>query len=127
MIFATREEFAHSIVWEKFRRGAVLYLAASGPHFASCRYLPLNPPRPHTHLHFSLTCCAKPDTLLSITTPFNYVPHSLQLLTTTQEFDHAINYVTKIKRRFQYDPNTYKSFLEILHTYQKQQRTIKGE
>ena len=33
--------------------------------------------------------------------------------------------VTKIKRRFQYDPGTYKSFLEILHTYQKQQRTIK--
>lgn len=41
------------------------------------------------------------------------------------EFDHAINYVTKIKRRFAHDPQTYKSFLEILHTYQKQQRSIK--
>jgi hypothetical protein len=78
------------------------------------------------------------------------------------EFDHAINYVTKIKvgsqrciryapvlpsvhgatdviadiwselfclfgvqRRFHSDPNTYKAFLEILHTYQKQQRSIK--
>lgn len=41
------------------------------------------------------------------------------------EFGHAINYVTKIKRRFVTDPNTYKQFLEILHTYQKQQRSIK--
>ena len=41
------------------------------------------------------------------------------------EFDHAISYVTTIKRRFANDPNTYHSFLEILHTYQKEQRGIK--
>lgn len=41
------------------------------------------------------------------------------------EFDHAINYVTDIKRRFVNDPDTYKKFLEILHTYQKEQRGIK--
>ena len=41
------------------------------------------------------------------------------------EFDHAISYVTQIKRRFANDPNTYHSFLEILHTYQKEQRGIK--
>lgn len=41
------------------------------------------------------------------------------------EFDHAISYVTKIKRRFASDPSTYHSFLEILHTYQKEQRGIK--
>ena len=41
------------------------------------------------------------------------------------EFDHAINYVTTIKRRFSADPGTYKKFLEILHTYQKEQRGIK--
>jgi hypothetical protein len=41
------------------------------------------------------------------------------------EFGHAINYVTKIKRRFVSDPMIYKQFLEILHTYQKQQRSIK--
>ena len=41
------------------------------------------------------------------------------------EFDHAISYVTKIKRRFANDPSTYHSFLEILHTYQKEQRGIK--
>jgi paired amphipathic helix protein Sin3a len=41
------------------------------------------------------------------------------------EFDHAISYVTTIKRRFANDPNTYHTFLEILHTYQKEQRGIK--
>jgi paired amphipathic helix protein Sin3a len=41
------------------------------------------------------------------------------------EFDHAINYVTTIKRRFAAEPETYKKFLEILHTYQKEQRGIK--
>jgi paired amphipathic helix protein Sin3a len=41
------------------------------------------------------------------------------------EFDHAINYVTTIKKRFAGEPDTYKKFLEILHTYQKEQRGIK--
>lgn len=41
------------------------------------------------------------------------------------EFDHAINYVTTIKKRFSSEPETYKKFLEILHTYQKEQRGIK--
>ena len=41
------------------------------------------------------------------------------------EFDHAINYVTTIKKRFANEPDTYKKFLEILHTYQKEQRGIK--
>ncbi|KAK2914068.1 hypothetical protein Q8A67_002467 [Cirrhinus molitorella] len=41
------------------------------------------------------------------------------------EFNHAINYVNKIKNRFQGQPEVYKSFLEILHTYQKEQRNAK--
>ena len=41
------------------------------------------------------------------------------------EFGHAINYVNKIKSRFVNQPDIYKSFLEILHTYQKQQKNIK--
>ena len=40
------------------------------------------------------------------------------------KFDHAINYVTTIKKRFASQPQIYKSFLEILHTYQKEQRGI---
>ena len=41
------------------------------------------------------------------------------------EFNHAINYVNKIKNRFQSKPDVYKQFLEILHTYQKDQRAVK--
>ncbi|CAO1622068.1 unnamed protein product [Sympodiomycopsis kandeliae] len=40
------------------------------------------------------------------------------------EFNHAINYVNKIKQRFSGDPETYKQFLEILQTYQKEGRAI---
>ncbi|KTW30764.1 hypothetical protein T552_00476 [Pneumocystis carinii B80] len=40
------------------------------------------------------------------------------------EFNHAINYVNKIKNRFSNEPDTYKRFLEILQTYQKEQRPI---
>ncbi len=42
-----------------------------------------------------------------------------------QEFDTAINYVTKIKNRFREQPKIYNRFLNILHTYQKEQRHIK--
>lgn len=38
------------------------------------------------------------------------------------EFNHAIAYLNKIKARFADDPNTYKQFLDILQTYQKEQR-----
>jgi hypothetical protein len=41
------------------------------------------------------------------------------------EFDHAITYVTTIKKRFGDEPRTYQHFLEILHTYQKEQRGIR--
>ena len=41
------------------------------------------------------------------------------------EFDHAITYVTTIKKRVGNEPRTYQQFLEILHTYQKEQRGIR--
>ncbi|XP_039298739.1 paired amphipathic helix protein Sin3b isoform X2 [Nilaparvata lugens] len=41
------------------------------------------------------------------------------------EFNHAINYVNKIKNRFQDQPEIYKKFLEILNTYQKDQKNYK--
>lgn len=44
--------------------------------------------------------------------------------TPVMEFNHAINYVNKIKNRFTSDPETYKTFLEILQTYQKETRPI---
>ncbi|GAB1524165.1 Transcriptional regulatory protein sin3 [Rhizoctonia solani] len=40
------------------------------------------------------------------------------------EFNQAVNYVNKIKQRFASDPDTYKQFLEILQTYQKEQQPI---
>jgi len=40
------------------------------------------------------------------------------------EFNHAIAFVNKIKNRFAGDPETYKQFLEILQTYQKETKDI---
>eukprot|EP00741_Cyanophora_paradoxa_P007582 tig00001155_g7334.t1 len=40
------------------------------------------------------------------------------------EFDQAISYVNKIKTRFVSEPAVYKTFLEILHTYQREQKSI---
>jgi paired amphipathic helix protein Sin3a len=40
------------------------------------------------------------------------------------EFNHAITYVNKIKSRFKDKPDTYKQFLEILQTYQRDGREI---
>ena len=40
------------------------------------------------------------------------------------EFNHAISFVNKIKNRFDNDPETYKQFLEILQTYQRETRDI---
>ena len=41
------------------------------------------------------------------------------------EFDQAINYITKSKQRFSQEPGTYRACLEILHTDQKEQKSIK--
>ncbi|CAM9105712.1 unnamed protein product, partial [Ectocarpus fasciculatus] len=38
---------------------------------------------------------------------------------------HAISYVTTIRNRFSNEPETYRQFLKILHTYQKEQKGIK--
>ena len=40
------------------------------------------------------------------------------------EFNHAISFVNKIKNRFNQDHDTYKQFLEILQTYQRDTRDI---
>jgi paired amphipathic helix protein Sin3a len=43
---------------------------------------------------------------------------------TPVEFNHAINYVNKIKNRFVNEPEVYKQFLEILRTYQNESKPI---
>ncbi|KAL3993300.1 U3 small nucleolar RNA-associated protein 6 [Sarotherodon galilaeus] len=60
-------------------------------------------------------------------TPVSSTPSSGPPIQNNQpvEFNHAINYVNKIKNRFQGQPDIYKAFLEILHTYQKEQRNAK--
>ena len=40
------------------------------------------------------------------------------------EFNHAIAFVNKIKQRFSDDQDTYKQFLEILQTYQRDTKDI---
>jgi len=40
------------------------------------------------------------------------------------EFNHAIQYLNKIKARYSDDTNAYKQFLDILQTYQKEQRHL---
>lgn len=42
-----------------------------------------------------------------------------------KEFDHAVTYVNKIKSRFSDEERVYKSFLDILQTYQKEQKSIR--
>lgn len=40
-------------------------------------------------------------------------------------FNHALNYVNKIKHRFSAKPEIYQQFLEILHSYQRDQHATK--
>ena len=40
------------------------------------------------------------------------------------KINNAIAYVTTIKKRFEHQPETYKAFLEVLHTYQREQKGI---
>ncbi|XP_027359545.1 paired amphipathic helix protein Sin3-like 2 isoform X3 [Abrus precatorius] len=42
----------------------------------------------------------------------------------TVEFEEAINFVNKIKKRFQSDEHVYKSFLDILNMYRKEHKDI---
>ncbi|KAG8324564.1 Paired amphipathic helix protein Sin3a [Homalodisca vitripennis] len=41
------------------------------------------------------------------------------------DLNHAISYVSKVKNRFQEQPDEYKRFLEILQTYQNEQQNLK--
>ncbi|XP_043843779.1 paired amphipathic helix protein Sin3b [Dromiciops gliroides] len=52
--------------------------------------------------------------------------HQGPLESDSVEFNNAISYVNKIKTRFLDHPEIYRSFLEILHTYQKEQLNTKG-
>uniref|UniRef100_A0A8C5FYA4 Paired amphipathic helix protein Sin3b n=1 Tax=Gouania willdenowi TaxID=441366 RepID=A0A8C5FYA4_GOUWI len=59
------------------------------------------------------------------TTVVSSVAAEADVLTSPVEFDSAISYVNKIKNRFLDHPEIYRAFLEILHTYQKEQLEVK--
>ncbi|GAA5916036.1 uncharacterized protein JCM6883_001977 [Sporobolomyces salmoneus] len=63
---------------------------------------------------------AQPAQQTAAETPTSSTPAQPQIM----EFNHAITYVNKIKTRFAKEPETYKTFLEILQTYQKDGRPI---
>uniref|UniRef100_A0A4W5NZT6 Paired amphipathic helix protein Sin3a n=1 Tax=Hucho hucho TaxID=62062 RepID=A0A4W5NZT6_9TELE len=102
------------------------------PHGISVQNLPVTgpPSQPVPHHHQALQLPSGPPT--STATASTALPTQPTLAKTSKvpnnqpvEFNHAINYVNKIKNRFQGQPDIYKAFLEILHTYQKEQRNAK--
>ncbi|OPJ86731.1 paired amphipathic helix protein Sin3b isoform A [Patagioenas fasciata monilis] len=58
--------------------------------------------------------------------PYKDDKSQIPLESDSVEFNNAISYVNKIKTRFLDHPEIYRSFLEILHTYQKEQLNTKG-
>ncbi|KAM7134806.1 paired amphipathic helix protein Sin3b isoform 2-T3 [Macrochelys suwanniensis] len=58
--------------------------------------------------------------------PYKEDKSQISLESDSVEFNNAISYVNKIKTRFLDHPEIYRSFLEILHTYQKEQLNTKG-
>uniref|UniRef100_A0A8C1K2B3 Paired amphipathic helix protein Sin3a n=1 Tax=Cyprinus carpio TaxID=7962 RepID=A0A8C1K2B3_CYPCA len=111
------------------------------PHGISVQNIPTRPPPPppppqyfaglmfkrSLHPNPSIPPYASPRSPpLQPHTPVNSMPTAPPLQNNQPvEFNHAISYVNKIKNRFQGQPNIYKSFLEILHKYQKEQRNAK--
>lgn len=64
---------------------------------------------------------------LTSSVPAEYGIHTAQTNITgkTVEFDHAVLYVNKIKSRFAHNEEVYKTFLDILQTYQREPKSIK--
>uniref|UniRef100_A0A8D0CZC5 Paired amphipathic helix protein Sin3b n=1 Tax=Sander lucioperca TaxID=283035 RepID=A0A8D0CZC5_SANLU len=77
------------------------------------------PPEPPSRLSLPLTSRESQNqaTTSSVSPPASE--------TSPVEFDSAISYVNKIKNRFLDHPEIYRAFLEILHTYQKEQLEVK--
>uniref|UniRef100_A0A673KF42 Paired amphipathic helix protein Sin3a n=1 Tax=Sinocyclocheilus rhinocerous TaxID=307959 RepID=A0A673KF42_9TELE len=104
-------------------------LASTPPVQPTPKSKPLQSPAltPSSHPNPSIPPYASPRSPpLQPHTPVNSMPTTPPLQNNQPvEFNHAISYVNKIKNRFQGQPNIYKSFLEILHKYQKEQRNAK--
>uniref|UniRef100_A0A672HWC6 Paired amphipathic helix protein Sin3b n=1 Tax=Salarias fasciatus TaxID=181472 RepID=A0A672HWC6_SALFA len=70
--------------------------------------------------HLSVFFCRNISMIKLYLPPQNFLSCGIPV-----EFDSAISYVNKIKNRFLDHPEIYRAFLEILHTYQKEQLEVK--
>ncbi|TNN89276.1 Paired amphipathic helix protein Sin3b [Liparis tanakae] len=91
----------------------------SAPSESLSSSTPAGPPEPPSRLSLPLTSRESQNqaTTSSVSPPASE--------TSPVEFDSAISYVNKIKNRFLDHPEIYRAFLEILHTYQKEQLEVK--
>ncbi|XP_078525479.1 paired amphipathic helix protein Sin3b [Lissotriton helveticus] len=80
---------------------------------------PICPENSHNHINDSVTAIRSEQTIKEEKAPTPPEADSV-------EFNNAISYVNKIKTRFLDRPEIYRSFLEILHTYQKDQLNPKS-
>ncbi|KAF8209544.1 paired amphipathic helix, partial [Mycena galopus ATCC 62051] len=64
---------------------------------------------------------AKPHTI-TLTTPMGMTP----LSSSRGEFNHAIQYLNKVKARYSDDLNTYKQFLDVLQIWQQEQNHLQN-
>ncbi|KAJ1085601.1 hypothetical protein NDU88_005731 [Pleurodeles waltl] len=80
---------------------------------------PTCPENSHNHVNDSMTAIRSEQTVKE-------EKASTPLEADSVEFNNAISYVNKIKTRFLDRPEIYRSFLEILHTYQKDQLNPKS-
>jgi paired amphipathic helix protein Sin3a len=78
---------------------------------------PMQPAHPPAAFHPSLPQAQPPPITMGRAIP----PPQTQ---PQPEFTHAVEYINRIKTRFLGEPETYKQFLEILQTYQKEQRLL---
>uniref|UniRef100_A0A665TJ59 Paired amphipathic helix protein Sin3b n=1 Tax=Echeneis naucrates TaxID=173247 RepID=A0A665TJ59_ECHNA len=104
-------------------KNGIAFLQTSEAKAASSESLPSStsagPPEPPSRLSLPLTNRESQNqaTSSSVSPPASE--------TSPVEFDSAISYVNKIKNRFLDHPEIYRAFLEILHTYQKEQLEVK--
>ncbi|CAO3640847.1 unnamed protein product [Mucor hiemalis] len=97
------------------------YYQSYAPPPTQQAYPPTNLPPPPTIYANSYTPPSLPPPPPPTTTSVSPPPSERR---PPVEFNHAISYVNRIKNRFATNPDIYKQFLEILQTYQKEQKPI---
>uniref|UniRef100_H2YZP5 Paired amphipathic helix protein Sin3a n=1 Tax=Ciona savignyi TaxID=51511 RepID=H2YZP5_CIOSA len=99
--------------------------SSPGPNHPQLPVAQQSPFQPRATIPPSSTASAASQNIPSSAVSTNQPQQTTNAAGQPVEFNHAINYVNKIKNRFQGQPDIYKAFLEILHKYQKEQRNVK--